>query len=120
MPALDTVADYIAECRRLLQDEDTPPRYPDSDIVENLNMALLEARRLRADLFLPMGFEQPFYDASGAIDLTAKVNFEPMYRPSLIYYIVGRTQLRDDEETTDQRASALMNKFLGQMLTIAS
>jgi hypothetical protein len=45
---------------------------------------------------------------------------DPMYRSALVYYIVGRAQLRDDESTTDQRASALLTKFVGQMLTIQS
>lgn len=119
MPALETVGQYITESRRLLQDEVAPYRYPDADIVDALNIGLMEARRLRADLFLPV-FTQPFFDASGAIDDAAAVPMDPMYRSSLVYYIVGRMQLRDDEPTTDQRAGALLQKFLQQMLVITS
>jgi|SRR4249920_3172166 hypothetical protein len=119
MPALDTVGQYLEEARRLLQDEVVPYRYPDDDLVDALNIGLLEARRLRADLFLPL-FDIPWVDPSGAIDTTAKITFDPQYRSSLVYYVVGRAQLRDDEPTTDSRASALMTKFTQQLLVIAS
>jgi hypothetical protein len=118
MPALDTVGQYLAEARRLLQDEVAPYRYPDIDLVEALNIGLQEARRLRADLFLPL-FNRPYFDpvTYTAADL---VPMDEMYRSSLVYYIVGRMQLRDDEPTTDQRAAGLLQKFTQQMLTIAS
>lgn len=118
--ALETVGQYLTEARRLLQDEYAPAyRYPDTDLVEALNLALQEARRLRPDLFLPL-FEVPFVDSVGTIDKTAKITLDPMYRPSLIYYVVGRAQLRDDEPTVDSRAAGLMQKFTQQMLVIAS
>lgn len=119
MPALDSVGQYLEEARRLLQDEVVPYRYPDDDLVDALNIGLLEARRLRADLFLPL-FDVPWVNPSGTIDSTAKITFDPMYRQSLVYYIVGRAQLRDDESTTDTRAAALITKFTQQLLTIAS
>ena len=116
--ALANVGQYIAECRRLLQDQVVPYRYPDIDLVESLNIGLQEARRLRADLFLP-AFAIPQYD-SGSIDPAGKVPFDPMYRSALVYYIVGRIQARDDEESTDTRAVAFLNKFAQQLLVIAS
>ena len=48
------------------------------------------------------------------------IPFEPMYRSSLVYYMVGRAQLRDDEATTDARAASLLTKFTQQMLIINS
>jgi len=119
---LGTVGQYLEESRRLLQDEFLPYRYPDDDLVDALNIALLEARRLRADLFLP-AFEIPYFDpTAGALPTTKTkpVPFEPMYRQSLVYYIVGRAQLRDDESTTDARAASLMTKFTAQLLSIQS
>jgi hypothetical protein len=122
MPALDTVGQYLEETRRLLQDEVVPYRYPDDDLVDALNIGLMEARRLRADLFLPL-FDIPWFDptrTSPGTDLDAKVTLDPMYRSALVYYIVGRAQLRDDEPTTDTRASALITKFTAQLLKIQS
>ena len=120
MPVLDTVGDYLVEARRLLQDEFAPYRYEDDDLVEGLNIAMLEARRLRADLFVTLKFEIPYFVSTGTIDKLAKVPIEPMYRQSFVYYIVGRAQLRDDEATTDQRSMAMMAKFTQQLITIAS
>jgi hypothetical protein len=120
--ALGTVGQYLEESRRLLQDEFTPYRYADDDLVDALNIGLLEARRLRADLFLPL-FDIPWFDpAPGALATTKTkpVTMDPMYRQSLVYYIVGRAQLRDDESTTDARAASLMTKFTAQLLTITS
>jgi hypothetical protein len=117
MPALDTVGQYLEEARRLLQDEVVPYRYPDDDLVDALNIGLLEAKRIRADLFLPL-FDIPWVDPAGTIDSTAKITLDPMYRSSLIYYIVGRAQLRDDEPTVDSRAAGLLQKFTAQLLTV--
>ena len=121
MPALETVGQYLEETRRLLQDEREPYRYPQDDLIDALNIGLLEARRLRADLFLPV-FEIPWFDPTkvAAPDLAQKVAFDPMYRSSLVSYMVGRAQLRDEEATTDSRASALMGRFTSQLLVINS
>jgi hypothetical protein len=119
MPALETVGQYVEECRRLLQDEIPPFRYPDDDIVDALNVGLQEARRLRADLFLPL-FEVPWIDPDGAIQASTVITLDQQYRPSLVYDVIGRVQLRDDEATTDQRAAMMLQKFVAQMLTIAS
>jgi hypothetical protein len=119
MPALDTVGQYITEARRLLQDQNVPYRYPDIDLVDAINLGLQEARRLRADLFIPQDFEVPWIDPS-TFSTSAQVPLDVMYRPALVYYIVGRAQIRDDEATTDARSSAFMQKFISQLLVITS
>jgi len=114
--ALDTVQDYIERARVLLQDQVEPFRYPDADLVEALNMAILETRRLRPEL-LSSFFRQslPDFDAGNQ---TAPVPIDPQYRTAFVYYICGHAHLRDDEITQDSRASAFLNKFTAQMLTI--
>lgn len=118
-PALDTVADYIAEARILLHDTRASMyRYTDAEIVSALNIGLQEAYRIRADLFLAnLAFTVPAFSAT---TLTDQVPIEIGYRQGFVYYIVGRCQLRDQEDTTDQRAGALLQKFVGQLITIAS
>lgn len=120
--ALETIGGYLVEARSLLQDQNVPYRYPDADLVRALNIGLQEVRRLRPDLLLP-AFVIPWFDDAATIDTTFKataVPFEPMYRSALIYYIVGRAQLRDDENTTDARAGSLLTKFTAQMLQAGS
>lgn len=118
--ALETVAQYITECRTLLLDKNVPYRYSDAEIVDGINIGMQEARRLRADLFIPQNFAVAWVNPSGTIDTAATVPLDVMYRSALVYYIVGRMQLRDDEATTDARASGFMQKFTSQLLVTAS
>lgn len=119
MAALDTVANYVADARVLLQDTvDAPYRYSTAELVENLNLGLLEIRRLRPDLLMS-SFRGTFpsYSASA---LTTTVALDVQYRMALLYYICGQAQLRDDEATQDSRATVFLNKFTSQMLTIGA
>lgn len=114
--ALDTVQDYIDRARVLLLDEVDPYRYSTLDLVEALNLAFLEARRLRPEL-LKSYFRTSLPDFS-ANDLTATVPVDPQYRLAFLYYICGHAQLRDDENNQDSRSAAFLNKFVAQLLTI--
>ncbi len=116
--ALDTVADYITDARVLLQDTIAPYRYSDSELVENLNLGLLEMRRLRPDILMSL-FRTGVPKYSSAA-LTANVAVDAQYRMSLLYYVCGQAQLRDEEPTQDSRASVFLNKFLTQLLSIQS
>lgn len=116
--ALDTVADYIADARVLLQDTVPDYRYSDAELVENLNLGLLEMRRLRPDLMMST-FRSTIPKYSSSSPSTA-VACDPQYRVALVYYICGQAQLRDDEATQDARATVFLNKFTSQMLTIGA
>ena len=117
MAALDTIGQVVKEARRLLQDEVVPYRYPDGDLVDAFNVGLLEGRRLRPDLFLP-AFQMPWYDTSGTIDLAAKVTLEAHFRPAFVFFIVGRMETRDDEQTQDGRAVAFMQTWRSQLVAL--
>jgi hypothetical protein len=113
--ALTTVADYVAQARVLLQDTlANAYRYSDIELVQSLNLGMVEARRLRADLFL--GRDVPIYTAN---DVTPVV-IDDQFRMALLYYVVGNVQLRDEEDTQDQRALALITKFTTQLLQVAA
>jgi hypothetical protein len=114
--ALNTVADYVVETRRILQDTVVPYRYSDANLCSALNMGLLEARRLRPDLFLATGLrsEVPSFSTVG----TTLVPVDPQYRAAFVYYMAGQTQLMDEETTQDARASVFLNKFVSQLLTL--
>ena len=114
--ALDTVGDYIKECRVQLQDLIEDYRYPTEDLVSALNDAFLEIRRIRPDVVASF-FREDFPNYSTS-DITTKVRMDPMYRKALIYYILGTVQLRDDENNQDSRAAQFLNKFVAQLLTV--
>lgn len=117
MAALATVADYLSEARTLLQDTVVPYRYSDADIVSGLNLGFLEARRLRPDIFRDIPSTVPSYSSVSPSDA---VVMDAQYRSALLYYVVGHTNLRDQEESQDQRASAFLNKFVSQMLSVTA
>lgn len=114
--ALDTVQDYIDRARVLLLDQVEPYRYPTADLVENLNLGILEARRLRPDVL--QSYLRTALPDFSAGSLGAAVDIDPQYRMAFLYYICGHAQLRDDENTQDSRAVTFLNKFTSQMLTL--
>lgn len=116
--ALDTVQDYVDRARVLLLDQVEPYRYETADLVENLNMGIMEARRLRPDL-VKSYFRTSLPDFSTS-DMSAAVPIDPQYRPAFVYYICGQAQLRDDENVQDSRAVTFLNKFVAQLISIAA
>lgn len=114
--ALETVADYMTAARTLLLDEVQPYRYPDTDIVKALNMAVAEAVRLRPDLFFKTMRTGAFTQYSTASPSTT-VDMDHRYRQAVLYYIVGWCQLRDDESTQDARAGLFLTQFTSKFLT---
>ena len=105
--------------RQLLQDTDTSGdeyRYSSASIVANINMGLIEMYRIRPDIFLENKFKIPVFNDA---DLSSALVIEQQYVPSLVYYAVGLCQMRDDEETQDQRASAFLGKFTSMLVSVA-
>ena len=116
MAALATVTNYVDAARALLSDATTPYRYSDANLVLALSFGILEARRLRPDLFIDRFSAIPSFTTN---DTTA-VDFDEQYRVALLYYIVGHAQMFDEEDTQDARAAAFKNRFTAQMLAVQS
>lgn len=113
--ALDVVSDYVAKARELLQDTVQPVRYSSGDLKDALGFAIMEARRLRADLFVDGVV--PDIDR-GAGDSTA-IAMDIQYRVALVYYMVGHAMLRDEEEGSQQLARAYKAQFGSQLVSVA-
>lgn len=113
--ALVTVADFVSRARVLLQDTvNSPYRFSDVDLINSLNDAIWEARRLRPDLFIGVT-TIPSYTAND----TTVVAVEPMYGMAFVLYMVGFSQLRDIEEVNDTRAAALLKMFEAKLVSVA-
>lgn len=113
------IGGIIAQVRTLLQDVSllgSEYRYSDDSLMMNLNMGLLEMFRIRPDIFLSQYFTVPQYTV-GQFDNAIPI--EQQFVPSLIYYVVGMTQLRDDEGEQDARASAFLGKFTSSLVAVA-
>lgn len=83
--ALDTVQDYVDRARVLLLDVVVPYRYADVDLVESLNMGILEARKIRPELF--KGYFRSTLPDFSTSNMSATVDIDPQYRVPFVYYM---------------------------------
>lgn len=118
-----TIGRLLRDARAILND--TVPltgavRYSDEDLVQAFNTALFEARAKRPDAFLAMGLRAPVPEYKMPDDAETAFPLDITFYPAVLYYVVGRSELREDEFTQDSRATALMNKFVSQLLQVSS
>jgi hypothetical protein len=109
-PTLNTVANYIADARTLLQDTIPPYRYADDSLLVGLNVALLEARRIRPDLFVFNILVHGQVQAFSVVDDTY-VAIEPPFRLALLHGMCGHALERDQEDVQDIRATTFLGLF---------
>ena len=107
MASLDQVQDYISDARTILLDTIAPNRYDDASLLVAFNVTLLEARRVRADLFVYAGASVPYYAANDA----TPVPMEQPFRLAIVFGTVGHALTRDQEDVQDARASTFMDLF---------
>lgn len=111
MYTLESVAGYIEDVRTLLLDRVPPYRYGDASLLVAFNTALLEGRRLRADLFVfRHGNRVPSY-AEVSSDI---VPIEEQFRLAFVYGTAAHALMRDQEDIQDAR----VNLFMGAMMDI--
>lgn len=119
-----TIGGLLLEARGILNDV-TPigtgsTRYTDTDLINAFNDALIQARTKRPDLFIDMGLRNAVPQYSMPNDTNTPFPIDYSVYPAFLFYIVGRSELRDDTYTQDGRASALLAKFIGQLTQVAS
>lgn len=119
-----TLDNLVDEVRLMLKDRRVPYRYTQADILEAINSAFGELKRLRPDIFLGC-----CSDDDGTIELPdfieADLNLTPTPTPfpveatyfiPIVFYSVGKLQLGDDEFAIDNRAMSLLGAFRQQVL----
>ena len=117
--ALETVEDYVAEARTLLQDLIEPYRYTDAELLSALNMTLLDVRRLRPDLFLGDGITTTLDEIEQFAAVNAdEVDIEQQFRYAVLFGVCASALLRDSEDDTDQRAGKFLKLFRDKLLTL--
>lgn len=109
MPNTRTAGEVIADARDILQDQLTPYRYTESQLYRYLSSALLEARRIRPDLF--SGSLRASVPNYAPADVAKIIPIIDTYYPQVVNYVAGRAELRDDSFALDGRASALIAAF---------
>ena len=114
-PTLNTVADYIADARTLLQDIIPPYRYDDPSLLVAINVTLLEARRLRRDLFVFNLTTKGQTQAFAEIDDTY-VDMEPQFRLAILHGLCGHACERDSEDYMDARVTSFLAMFTAGLI----
>jgi hypothetical protein len=118
-PTLNSVSDYMTDARTLLQDTIPGYRYDEPSMLRALNIALLETRRQRADLFVFNLSVNGQVQAFSKVDDTY-VDMEPPFRLGLLYRMCGHALARDQEDVQDIRATAFFSLansvFIGRAL----
>lgn len=102
----------IASVREYLQDEATPYRYSDADIVEGYNDFLLEVRRVRPDYYI--GTYADALPVATAADVGQSLAF-PLSADifdAAKLYVAGIISVRDDQYAQDGRAVNFMNRAM--------
>lgn len=112
---MQTVQQYIDACRILLQDTTPAPRYSDAEFQLALDLAFDEAFRIRPDIFIDVAAQSIISEP-----LSYVVPVPRGYQSAFMYYMCGNVQLRDAEDTEDNRASVFLNKFVTQLQMTAS
>jgi hypothetical protein len=122
-PTLNTVADYMTDARNLLQYKVPGYRYDEPSMLQALNVALLETRRQRGDLFVYNRKVKGQTQSFTAVDDTY-VAMEPSFRLGLLYRMCGHALARDQEDVQDIRATTFFNNangiFVGRGLGVVA
>ncbi len=105
---LRTVKDYIDDVRTLLLDTVPPYRYDDASLLRAFNLALLEGKRVRSDLFVEQhGSGVPsFLVISGQ-----EVCIESQFRLAFVYGTCAHAFTRDQEDVQDARANSMRSSM---------
>lgn len=119
-----TIGGLLTEARGMLSDTDTSvagtTRYSDNDLIDAFNDALLQARAKRPDAFLDMGMRSQVPQYVMPDDASTAFPLDQVFYPAILFYVVGRSELREDTFSDDSRAVTLMNKFASQLLSVSS
>jgi len=106
---LYSVKSYMRDVRTILLDKIYPYRYDDISLLVAFNMALLEGRRLRPDLFVYRGSNHvPTYDTT---DMDVPVPIEQQFRLAFVYGTCAHALARDQEDVQDERSNLFMSVF---------
>jgi len=118
-----TIGRMLSDARAILNDVvpiTGSVRYSDTDLIQAFNSALSEVRAKRPDAFLATGLRVSVPQYVMPDDTAAEFPLDLVFYPLCINYIVGRSELREDEFAAEGRAVALLNKFTTGLLVAAS
>lgn len=116
-----TLDDLVDEIRLMLKDRRVPYRYTQADVIEAINTALREVKRVRPDAWLSCCVDGT--DGGGTIDMpdyteadlgllpATAFPIDEIFYMAVVFHVVGKLQLGDDEFAVDNRAMSLLASF---------
>lgn len=120
---MSTYADLISEARDFTQDAVAPFRNEDEFYVKHVNRGLQEIGRMRPDAFyelfdannlnVPVVAETP---TGTQVALTEEFQIDMMFYAPLLAYLIGISEVQDDEFTDEGRAAMLLQQFRNTIL----
>lgn len=130
-----TIDDCLTEVRQILNDSVAPFRYSDTWLIFVLNTALRDLYRLRPDAYIG-NFTSGVLSSNlvntysvsdlqiinGIANPTPPVPVTPfpvddrLFYPPVVFYMIGRVELNDDEFADDNRAMTLLQAFRAQLV----
>jgi len=133
--ATKTLDDLQTEVREILNDSQVPYRYSDAWIVQVFNTAIRDLYRIRPDAYIG-NFTTGVLSANvmntystsdlqvinGVANTNPPVPATPMpfddrlFWGPIVFYVIGRIELNDDEFADDNRAMTLLQAFRTQLI----
>lgn len=114
---MKTFAEILTDARVMLNDsaagEGEVLRYTDPQLLVYARQAVMEARRIRPDLFLTQ-----FTTDFSTLALTDAAPLPDEYVAPVTDFVVMRAEMRDDEFAVDGRAAALVQRFRAGFLGV--
>ena len=114
-----TILDAVTQARQIVQDVDGD-RHSDQKVVDYLNNAISDARRLRPDLFLPGYLTNPqvLYTPADLDPLLPPPDFpiDEGYFTAVVEYVAGFVGMGDDEFAQEGRAAGLLGRFTQKLI----
>lgn len=130
-----TIDDLVAESRQVLGDLQIPYRYSDTRVLQVLNTALREVYRLRPDAYIG-NFTSGVLSANLAntytiadlqvadgvpnpippVPITPFPLDDRLFYGPVVFYVIGRIEINDDEFADNNRAMTLMQAFRAQLI----
>jgi hypothetical protein len=132
-----TIDDCLTEVRQILNDSVSPYRYSDNWLIYVLNTALRDLYRLRPDAYIG-NFTSGVLSANlvntystadlqvinGTANPTPPVPITPfpvddrLFYGPIVFYMIGRVELNDDEFADNNRAMTLLQAFHTQLIGV--
>lgn len=114
-----TLGSMALDARNILNDtiqEFGAYRYSDLELYNAFNDAMQQVRAKRPDACLALGLRNTIPQYDPTTDSSVAFPLPAIYYPAVLFYIVGRVELKEDTFADDKRAGILMAKFVNMLM----